>query len=148
MKCPYCDHEETSVLETRESAEGITRRRRVCSKCVKRFTTYERIEMADLIVVKKNESREKFDREKLMQGLTKACEKRPVSTDALNNICDYVERKLRRRSSTEVPSKVIGKLVIEKLKKIDKVAYIRFASVYREFEDIAAFKKEIKQVAQ
>ena len=148
MRCPYCDHEETSVIETRETNEGINRRRRSCSKCEKRFTTYERIEMADLTVIKKDGVRDKFNREKLMQGLRKACEKRPVSTEKLNNVCDYVERKLRRRSSTDIPSKVIGQLVVERLRKLDKVAYIRFASVYREFEDIDAFKKEIKEVAK
>lgn len=146
MKCPYCDHTKTSVIETRENTEGITRRRRTCSKCEKRFTTYERVEMTDLTVVKKNGVREKWDREKIMKGLQKACEKRPISQEKLTNICDYIERKLRRRNSTEAPSKLVGQLVMERLKKTDKVAYIRFASVYREFEDIAEFKKELKQV--
>ena len=146
MRCPYCDHANTSVIETRENNEGITRRRRSCSKCEKRFTTYERVEMTDLTVVKKNGVREKWDREKIMKGLQKACEKRPISQEKLTNICDHIERKLRRRNSTEAPSKLVGQLIMERLKKTDKVAYIRFASVYREFEDIAEFKKELKQV--
>lgn len=146
MRCPFCDHANTGVIETRESKEGITRRRRTCAKCDRRFTTHERVEMADLMVVKKNKSREKFDREKILKGLVKACEKRPVPLDDLNNIVDYIERRVRRRNSKEVPAKLIGQLIMDRLKKVDKVAYIRFASVYREFEDPSEFRKELKQV--
>lgn len=146
MKCPYCEYDDTSVIETREAKEGITRRRRSCSKCEKRFTTYERVEMADITIIKKDDSKEKFDRDKLMRGLMKACEKRPIPSEKLEAVCDYVERKLRRRNSTEVQAKLVGQYVMERLKKLDKVAYIRFASVYRDFQDISEFKKEIKEV--
>jgi len=146
MRCPYCDNQNSHVIETRENKEGITRRRRTCSKCSRRFTTYERVEMEDITVVKKHKGREKFDREKVLKGLKIACEKRPVSVDTLSHIADYVERRLRRRRASEVSSKLIGQLIVEQLKKVDKVAYIRFASVYREFEDPSEFRKELKEI--
>ncbi|MEK6922841.1 MAG: transcriptional regulator NrdR [Nanoarchaeota archaeon] len=144
MKCPYCYHEETKVLDKRDPEESLTtRRRRECLKCNKRFTTYERIE-TDLIVIKKENSREKFSREKLKAGILKAIEKRPVSLEQLNKLLDNIEANLRNRSSSEISSQVIGELVMRKLKSLDQVAYIRFASVYREFQDPSSFIEEIK----
>jgi len=133
------DKRETEDLEA-------TRRRRECLKCSKRFTTYERIEEADIIVVKKEGKRERFDRQKLINGILKACEKRPISIDKIEKIADYVESELRKRDSVEVPSKSIGKIVMRKLRTIDKVAYIRFASVYMEFEDLDRFEEELEKL--
>jgi len=143
MYCPYCLHEETKVLETRESEEGNTRRRRECEKCEKRFTTYERMETSGLSVVKKDGTIMPYNREKIRNGLLKACEKRPITAEQIEKSVDEIEAKLRRQDETELPSKLIGELVMEKLKKLDKVAYIRFASVYRSFEDVESFQKEI-----
>lgn len=143
MQCPYCHHE-TKVVDTRESNENTIRRRRECLKCKKRFTTYERIEQIELVVVKKDGRRELFDRNKLKTGIMKACEKRPITIDAIDKIIDAIDTELRRQDTTEIPSKLIGQLVMKKLQKIDKVAYIRFASVYREFKDIKSFEKELK----
>ncbi|PIO06236.1 transcriptional regulator NrdR [Candidatus Micrarchaeota archaeon CG08_land_8_20_14_0_20_59_11] len=143
MRCPYCNHEETKVLDSRE-AEDKTRRRRECEKCEKRFTTYERVEIVELIVVKKDGSREQFDRNKLKRGILQACWKRPVTAEQIDNLVDEVERELRMRETTEVQSKEVGELAMKKLKTLDKVAYIRFASVYRDFEDIEEFEEELK----
>ncbi|VVB67921.1 Transcriptional repressor NrdR [Candidatus Norongarragalina meridionalis] len=143
MRCPYCNHEETKVLDSRE-AEDKTRRRRECEKCEKRFTTYERVEIVELVVVKKDGSREQFDRNKLKRGILQACWKRPVTAEQIDNLVDEVERELRMRETTEVPSKEVGELAMKKLKTLDKVAYIRFASVYRDFEDIEEFEEELK----
>jgi len=144
IKCPYCQHEETKVLDKRETEEAITtRRRRECLKCKKRFTTYERIE-TDLTVIKKDGKREKFSREKLKIGILKAIEKRPVSIEQINKLLDNIEANLRNRSSSEINGQIIGELVMRKLKTLDKVAYIRFASVYREFQDPHSFIEEIK----
>ncbi len=145
MKCPFCTEGETKVVDSRES-ENATRRRRECEKCAKRFTTYERAEMEQM-VVKKDGKRQLFDREKLKNGVLKACEKRPVSIDAINELVDEIEREIKTSGESEIPSKNIGKLVMKKLKKLDKVAYIRFASVYREFEDVEEFAKEAKKIA-
>ena len=145
MKCPYCSHSDTSVLDSRESDDLTTiRRRRECLHCQKRFTTYERSEMATLIVVKKDGSRQPFDRQKLITGMMKACEKRPVTLETIENAVDDIERDLRNRDSIEIESKIIGNLVMKKLKGIDKVAYIRFASVYRQFEDVESFEKVVQ----
>lgn len=147
MKCPYCGFEQDKVIDSREINEGMQiRRRRECLKCNRRFTTYEEIEMKPLIVVKKDGRREKFSREKIFTGIRKACEKRPVSVEQIENIIMETERELRERFDREIPSKEIGKIVIRKLKKIDKVTYIRFASVYREFQDVSEFKKEIEKI--
>ena len=147
MKCPYCLSEEHKVIDKRESEEGFsTRRRRECLKCNKRFTTYERVEEADIIVVKKDGRRERFGRKKLIDGILKACEKRDISLDKVEKLVDEVESDLRKRDSVEVESKVIGELVMKKLKSLDKVAYIRFASVYREFEDIDRFEEELEKL--
>src|SRR3989338_6921489 len=136
MKCTYCDSRETKVVDKRESQDaGTTRRRRECLRCKKRFTTYERVEEFELTVVKKDGRREKFNREKLKTGLTKACEKRPISVEQLDGIVDEIESELRRLDGQEVKSKHVGELVMKKLKKLDKIAYIRFAAVYREISD-------------
>jgi len=145
MKCPYCSYGETKVIETRES-ENTTRRRRECLKCEKRFTTYEKVESVNLIIIKKDDNREQFDRQKLEKGILKACEKRPIAYEKIKKIVDDIESSLRRRKSTEVTSSEIGDLVIRKLKSLDKVAYIRFASVYKEFEDPGDFKKEVRDL--
>lgn len=146
MKCPYCGYEDTAVLETRDG-EGATRRRRECQKCQKRFTTYERVENVDLVVIKKDGRREKFEREKLKKGIVKATEKRPISTELIDAIVDEIEQELRSKDTIEVSSKNIGNLVLKKLKKVDKVAYIRFASVYLDFEDLTDFEKVIDKLA-
>lgn len=148
MYCPYCLHEETKVLETRESEEGNTRRRRECEKCEKRFTTYERMETSGLFVVKKDGATVPYNREKIRNGLLKACEKRPITAEQIGQAVDQIEAKLRKHDETELPSKLIGELVMEKLKKLDKVAYIRFASVYRSFEDVESFQKEIQALTR
>lgn len=147
MKCPFCDNEATSVIETRlASNENALRRRRQCEACGKRFTTYERIELEELRVIKKSGSKERFDMEKVRRGMSRALEKRPVSDEQVASAIDSIVRKLRASEMTEIPSKEIGSLVMRELKKIDKVAYVRFASVYKDFEDIDEFVKEIKKV--
>ena len=144
MKCPYCQHEETKVLDKRETEEDIaTRRRRECLKCQKRFTTYERIE-TDLMVIKKDNRREKFNREKLKAGILKSIEKRPISIEQVDQIIDNIEATLKSKNSSEIQSSLIGDLVVKRLKSLDKVAYIRFASVYKDFEDPTSFLEEIK----
>ncbi|MFN4227686.1 MAG: transcriptional regulator NrdR [Candidatus Ratteibacteria bacterium] len=147
MKCPYCGYLKDRVLDSREREDGmLIRRRRMCLKCKKRFTTYEEIELKPLIVVKKDGRREKFNRDKLRVGIQKACEKRPVSTEVINRIVEDIEKELRQKYENEVSSKDIGRYVIKKLKKLDKVAYIRFASVYQEFENLEQFLKEIEKI--
>ena len=143
MRCPYCNNLETGDLDSRDSEDLTTiRRRRECLKCQKRFTTYERVEMIDLVVIKKDGRREPFGRNKVLSGIIKACEKRLIPIDVIERIVDDIERDLRNRDSVEIESKLIGSLVMRKLKSIDKVAYIRFASVYRSFEDVEEFEKE------
>jgi transcriptional repressor NrdR len=144
MLCPYCSNDETKVTDKRDSKDE-TRRRRECLKCGKRWTTYERIEPVEIFVVKKDGRREAFSREKLKSGMIKACEKRPVSTEEIEKSVNLIEEKLKQHGS-EVESKIIGEMVMKALKKLDKVAYIRFASIYREFKDISEFKKEIKEI--
>ncbi len=145
MLCPYCGHAETKVTDKRDS-EGVTRRRRECLKCEKRFTTYERVEF-DLTVVKKDGRRQKFDRDKLKVGVEKAFEKRPVSVEKIDQVVSEVEAKIHRvAKDKEIASDKIGEIVMAKLKMVDKIAYIRFASVYREFADIEDFKKELKEL--
>lgn len=147
MKCPYCSNLETKVTDKRDSETGdITRRRRECLKCKKRFTTFERVETINLVVVKKDGKRERFDREKLFLGMLKACEKRPISKDAIDSAVNDIEQKLKSLKTTEIPSRFIGELVMRKLKKLDKVAYIRFASVYRSFTDLESFEEELKRL--
>lgn len=147
MKCPYCGSHETEVIETRDSEDLETiRRRRACLKCEKRFTTYERIETINLTVIKKDGKREQFNRDKLKNGILRACEKTKVSVDKIEKIVAEVERELRGAESVEVESKKIGQMVANKLKKIDKVAYIRFSSVFRRFVDVEDFEKEVKRL--
>jgi len=143
MKCIFCSSD-TKVTDKRESPEG-TRRRRECLKCKKRFTSYEKPEKKDIVIVKKDGRREKFIIEKLKSGIIKACEKRPISTEEVNKLIEEIEEKLRRKKK-EIKSELIGKMVMNKLKKIDKIAYIRFASVYKDFQDISDFKKEVKEL--
>jgi transcriptional repressor NrdR len=145
MKCPYCDHEETRVIDSRDSQNGLTiRRRRECLSCGKRFTTYERIEEIPYMVVKKDGRRQSFDPQKLLRGLLRACEKRPVPVSALEDIVIEIEGRLQNRPEKEIRAYEIGRYVMEHLKELDKVAYVRFASVYREFKDVHEFKKELE----
>ena len=147
MKCPYCGYSESKVIDSRPTDEGERiRRRRECLNCAKRFTTYEVIETVPVVVVKKDKSREAFDRNKLLNGLLRACEKRPVSIDTLDNMIDEIETTLQNSLDREVSSEKIGQLVMEKLKKIDEVAYVRFASVYRQFKDINTFMRELNKL--
>ena len=147
MKCPFCGYEESKVIDSRPTDEGQRiRRRRECLQCAKRFTTYEIIESLPIIVIKKDKSRETFNRDKLLNGLLRACEKRPVSIDTLDNLIDEIEIIIQNSLDREVSSEVIGKLVMEKLKDIDEVAYVRFASVYRQFKDINTFMTELNKL--
>lgn len=145
MKCPYCGHKDDKVLDSRSIREGEgIRRRRECLACDRRFTTYEEIEEMRLVVVKKDERREPFDRSKILRGMLTACEKRPVSVAQLEAAVDEIERALYNRGDKEVRSVEIGDMVIEKLRRMDQVAYIRFASVYRQFEDVTQFKELVE----
>lgn len=147
MKCPFCSFEESKVIDSRPTDEGQRiRRRRECLNCGKRFTTYEIIESLPIIVIKKDKSREAFNRDKLMNGLLRACEKRPISIDTLDALIDEIEVILQNSLDREVSSEKIGELVMEKLKKIDEVAYVRFASVYRQFKDINTFMSELNKL--
>jgi len=145
MKCPYCQNNETKVTDKRDT-EDSTRRRRECLKCEKRFTTYEKIETSNILVVKKDGKKEQYSREKLRKGLKKACEKRPVSDEKMESEIDAIEMELIKNEKAEVTSKLIGELSMKALKKLDKVAYIRFASVYREFADLEDFEMEVKKL--
>ncbi len=147
MKCPFCGAEDTKVTDSRDSAEAFEiRRRRECEKCAKRFTTYERIESHPLVVIKKDGRRESFLYEKLLGGMVKSCQKRDVSMEKIEEAGRYIESSLKNEDKSEIPSGVIGELVAKQLKKLDKVAYIRFASIYKDFEDVADFEKEIKSI--
>ncbi len=147
MKCPFCSFEESKVIDSRPTDDGQRiRRRRECLQCTKRFTTYETIESLPIIVIKKDKSRESFNRDKLMTGLLRACEKRPVSIDTLDNMIDEIEIIIQNSLDREVSSEKIGELVMEKLKSIDEVAYVRFASVYRQFKDINTFMTELNKL--
>ena len=149
MKCPFCGFEESKVIDSRPTDEGQRiRRRRECLQCTKRFTTYEIIESLPIIVIKKDKSRESFNRDKLMTGLLRACEKRPVSIDTLDNMIDEIETIIQNSLDREVSSEKIGELVMEKLKDIDEVAYVRFASVYRQFKDINTFMTELNKLLE
>lgn len=147
MRCPYCGYSESKVIDSRPTDEGERiRRRRECLSCSKRFTTYEVIETVPVVVIKKDRSREAFDRNKLLNGLLRACEKRPVSLDTLEHIVDEIENMLQNSLDREVPSSLIGKYAMEKLKDVDEVAYVRFASVYRQFKDINTFMDELNRI--
>jgi transcriptional repressor NrdR len=145
MKCPYCDHQESKVIDSRESKKGLSiRRRRECLACRRRFTTYEKIEEIPYMVVKKDGSRQPFDSQKLLRGLLKACEKRPIPIKKVEEIVEEIESKLHERADKEIRSSEIGQYVMDRLKELDKVAYVRFASVYREFRDVSEFKRELE----
>ncbi len=147
MKCPYCSYEESKVIDSRPTDEGERiRRRRECLNCQKRFTTYEIIESLPIIVIKKDKSREVFNRDKLLNGLLRACEKRPVSLEKLESLIDEIEAVLQNSLDREVSSDKIGELVMDKLKDVDEVAYVRFASVYRQFKDIGTFMNELNKL--
>ncbi|MBI2420576.1 MAG: transcriptional repressor NrdR [Candidatus Levybacteria bacterium] len=147
MKCPYCGSKETEVVETRDSDDLETiRRRRACLTCEKRFTTYERVENINLVVIKKDGRREQFNRDKLKGGILRSCEKTKISVEDIDKIVTEIERELRTADSIEVESKKIGQLVAGKLKKLDKVAYIRFSSVFKRFVDVEDFEKEVKKL--
>ncbi|ACA55670.1 transcriptional regulator NrdR [Clostridium botulinum] len=147
MKCPYCAYGESKVVDSRSTEDGSSiRRRRECLKCNRRYTTYEKIETTPILVIKKNMSREYFDRNKIVNGLMKACQKRPVSRKQIEQIADEVERHISNEMLTEVNTDKIGQIIMKNLKKIDEVSYVRFASVYRQFKDINTFMKEIKNL--
>ena len=145
MECPYCSHTEMKVTDKRDSPEGI-RRRRECLKCKKRFTTYEKISKNDLYIIKKNGQREVFSKDKLSAGIHRAFEKRPIPKEKIDRLISEIEESLRKKGKKEIKSATVGEIVIKKIKKLDNVAYIRFASVYRDFQDIKDFKKEFKDL--
>ncbi len=147
MRCPFCDYTDSKVIDSRPAEEGTSiRRRRECIKCNKRFTTYEKIENLPVMVIKKDESREQFDRNKLLTGIIKACEKRPVATEKMVEIVDRIEAEIQSMMDREVTSTQIGEMVMDELKNTDDVAYVRFASVYRQFKDINTFLEEVKKL--
>ena len=147
MKCPTCTYKETKVVDSRLSGDGVSiRRRRECLKCKKRFTTYEYVEQVPLMVVKKDGRRQPFDRTRIIAGLLKACEKRPVSIDKIEEITTEIERAVQKRYEREVDSKQIGEMIMEKLSMLDEVAYVRFASVYRQFRDVNQFMNELQLI--
>lgn len=147
MKCPFCDYYETRVVDSRPTDEGqAIRRRRECIRCSKRFTTYEKIEGIPLIIIKKDGNREPYDRNKVLNGILKACEKRPVPLSTIEETVDEIERALYNSMEKEVTSKYIGEIIMNKLKNMDEVAYVRFASVYRQFKDINTFMEELKKL--
>ena len=147
MKCPFCAHNDDKVIDSRSSDEDKSvRRRRECMKCKKRFTTYEYIEEVPLMIIKKDGRRESFDRNKIISGIMKACEKRPVSVEKIEALVERVEKELQKSFDKEVKAQVVGNLVMDALHKVDEVAYVRFASVYRQFKDINQFMKELKDL--
>src|SRR5262249_12442902 len=149
MTCPFCSHRQDRVIDSRESKEGdVIRRRRECLKCERRFTTYERSDEIPYMVIKRDGRREKFDRQKVLEGLLKACEKRPVSMSKLAEVVDAVESALADSPDREIATTAIGELVMDRLRPIDKIAYVRFASVYRDFQDVEAFLVELKDLFQ
>ena len=149
MNCPFCGFKEDRVIDSRESREGdVIRRRRECLQCLRRFTTYERIDEVPYMVVKKDGRREKFDRQKVLSGLLKACEKRPVSMTKLAELVDEVESRLADKVDREISTSEIGELLSERLLTLDKIAYVRFASVYRDFQDVEAFFRELKDLVR
>ncbi len=147
MKCPFCGHENTRVIDSRPAEENNSiRRRRACDECGKRFTTYEKVETIPLIIIKKDNNREAYDRSKIEAGVLRACHKRPISANQINQVIDEVETEIFNMEEKEISSQIIGELVMNKLKDLEAVAYVRFASVYREFKDINTFMDELKKV--
>ena len=149
MKCPFCNHENTRVIDSRPAEDNNSiRRRRVCDECGKRFTTYEKIETIPLIIIKKDNNREAYDRSKIEGGLIRACHKRPVSAQQITILADEVENEIFNMAEKEISSQIIGELLMNKLKDLDAVAYVRFASVYREFQDVNTFMDELKKLLE
>ena len=147
MKCPFCGNDNTRVIDSRPADDNFSiRRRRLCDECGKRFTTYEKVDTIPLIIIKKDNNREQYDRAKLEAGVLRACHKRPVSVDQISHLIDEVETEIFNMEEKEIPSNVIGELVMDKLREIDAVAYVRFASVYREFKDVNTFMNELKKM--
>lgn len=147
MKCPYCNQDNTRVVDSRPVDENTAiRRRRMCDECGKRFTTYEKVETIPLIVIKKDQNREQYDRSKIEAGVLRACHKRPVSAEQIHELVDAVETEIFNMEEREIPSSVIGEIVMNKLKDLEAVAYVRFASVYREFKDVNTFMDELKKM--
>ena len=147
MKCPFCNHENTRVIDSRPAEENNSiRRRRVCDECGKRFTTYEKVETIPLIIIKKDNNREAYDRSKIESGVLRACHKRPVSAAQIPKLVDEVENEFFNLEEREIPSDIVGEILMRKLKSLDEVAYVRFASVYREFKDLNTFMDELKNV--
>ena len=146
MKCPYCGKENTRVIDSRPTDDSSIRRRRQCDECGKRFTTYEKVETLPLIVVKKDNNREPYDREKIVAGIVRSCHKRPISMTQINDMVDDIEGQIFNMGEKEIPTTTIGSIVMDKLKDLDPVAYVRFASVYREFKDVNTFMNELKKM--
>ena len=147
MKCPYCGNPDTRVIDSRPAEDGSSiRRRRSCDTCGKRFTTYEKVETIPLIVIKKDNNREQYDRGKIEKGILQACYKRPVPAEVIRKTVEQIETEIFNREEKEIPSKVIGEIVMHKIKDLDEVAYVRFASVYREFKDVNTFMEELKSI--
>ena len=148
MQCPYCQHQNTKVTDSRDTGVYSIRRRRECLSCQRRFTTYEHIEMSPIYIIKKDGRREPFDKNKIKTGIAKALEKRPVSPEQIETLLDNIEEHIRREGKEEIPSTLIGEYVMDELEKVDQVAYIRFASVYRAFADITHFQKEVQKLTK
>ena len=149
MKCPFCGYENTRVIDSRPAEENNSiRRRRVCDECDKRFTTYEKVETIPLIIIKKDDNRETYDRSKIEAGVLRACHKRPISANQINRLVEEVETEIFNMEEKEISSQVVGEIVMNKLKNLEAVAYVRFASVYREFKDINTFMDELKKVLE
>lgn len=149
MKCPYCNVENTRVIDSRPADDGNTiRRRRQCDACMKRFTTYEKVEAIPMVVIKKDMNREPYDRSKIESGVFRSCHKRPISVDQINAFVDEIENKIFAMDQKEIDSSIIGEMIMDKLKDLDAVAYVRFASVYREFKDVNTFMEELKKILE
>ncbi|MFO8102517.1 MAG: transcriptional regulator NrdR [Dehalococcoidia bacterium] len=146
MRCPFCGHADSRVIDSRSTDEGV-RRRRECSECGERFNTYEHVDISNITVVKKDQRREPFDREKLLRGIRKACEKRPLPIGTIEKMVDEIEFELQRTGRSEIPGSIVGEMVMERLLQMDQIAYIRFASVYRSFADISSLKKVVDDLA-
>lgn len=147
MKCPFCGEDDTRVIDSRPADENMSiRRRRQCDKCQKRFTTYEKVEAIPLVVIKKDQTREPYDRTKIEKGVFRSCHKRPISVPQMNHLVDQVEEKVFSKEEREIPSSYIGELVMRYLEELDAVAYVRFASIYREFKDVDTFMEELKKI--
>ena len=147
MKCPFCGKDDTRVIDSRPADDNTSiRRRRICDSCGKRFTTYEKVETIPLIVIKKDNNREPYDREKIVAGIVRSCHKRPISMTQINDMVDDIEGQIFNMEEKEIPTTTIGSIVMDKLKDLDEVAYVRFASVYREFKDVNTFMDEIKKI--